>query len=1028
MSESESTGISDLIESTIKENLKNENVFFIFPTDTDASSWANWVITHTQKRAVPAERFIAWDKFKGESIRVVRKGKNSIPSLLRKLFAVHILEKNQEAVRSHLPPVFESLISTDFVDNSVSFSSWISGILPSLAVWKRYFDAADKSNEKNTLSDKENADLFKLYTEYGSFLETNGLFEPSWEEADFISDNKIYVIFFPDILEDFYEYRAAFEKAKENVKLIFMDDIDIKSPDGTLPLTLYTNSRTELRETALKIRRLHEKDGVEWTDIAINVPDMETYRPYVERELELYCIPFVVRSGSPYTRNCAGQIFCEIRACRQNDYSYDSVRALLTDGYVPWKEKQCNENLVREGCNRKCICSYKDESGRTVDVWEKALSSAVTKNTAQRELEMYRKLKKSIDRFCGAKTFAEIQNSWFAFKDLFLAEEEFSEESDLILGQCLSILASLSDIENTYDIHIKDPYSFFISELEEKTYQLQPKTDGVSVFAYKVSAASAVPHQFVIDANQKDLSIRHKPLSFLTKEKRKALGLEEGVPADRAFIRLYAKKSSYFSCAENSFSGFKIPHSFFNVGSGLDSDKAPYEEDFIKYEEAFFKSDFTGLGSKSGIPTPAVKPVSQSDFSKPGGNFPCRITEGQKECFERWKQVQVSADNDSKYFASETLAFKINYMLCEDRGKHTEPSSCDKIHVTESDMKQFFPCPRKWIFSRVLKLEEDSLDTDLMNPSDDGNICHKVLELFMNRHKGKQLPQTLEDGTFLNEEATVRPLVLECVEDAINSPEMSFSGSPLVSLVLESQKKSYADQTLELLKEFCKPPPHGFGGHVVYAAEEWFNEASLDGGEHYLMGKIDCILCDDAGGVSIVDYKLKNSPPLKDCIVAEGKDTATAELSDFQIPMYISLWNLKHKGKKSSVRNALFFTIRDKKKHFIVKEGEDTASKAQAATETAHADTAQATAGIAGTTHIASGTARAAKTKIKEVDIDGFNPTLECFNRYVKQFTEDVQSNNFSPKNKKVRPFKDCLGCVFSNICRTNFEISGEKI
>ena len=25
------------------------------------------------------------------------------------------------------------------------------------------------------------------------------------------------------------------------------------------------------------------------------------------------------------------------------------------------------------------------------------------------------------------------------------------------------------------------------SELEEKTYQLQPKTDGVSVFAYKVS-------------------------------------------------------------------------------------------------------------------------------------------------------------------------------------------------------------------------------------------------------------------------------------------------------------------------------------------------------------------------------------------------------------------------------------------------------------------------------------------------------------------------------------------------------------
>ena len=55
-----------------------------------------------------------------------------------------------------------------------------------------------------------------------------------------------------------------------------------------------------------------------------------------------------------------------------------------------------------------------------------------------------------------------------------------------------------------------------------------------------------------------------------------------------------------------------------------------------------------------------------------------------------------------------------------------------------SDLENFFHCTRKWIFKTVLKLKEDSLDTDLMQPYDIGNLNHKVLELFVSSFTGKR--------------------------------------------------------------------------------------------------------------------------------------------------------------------------------------------------------------------------------------------------------------------------------------------------
>lgn len=1033
--------IFNLIKNALTQNIKNENVFFVFPTDIDATSWAEWVIINTSRKAVPAERFIAWDTFKGSNIKIRKEDANAVPSLLRKIFAMQIIESNKACIAADKEPLLKKIITKEYAQTSDSFCSWIASILPSLGTWKKYFDKADKSKFENSLKDEENQDLLFLYTEYKKFLEENQLFEPSWEEIDFSfgteteagTDNKAgteteggwidnvagtggiphFILFFPEVLEDFADYKELFAKAP-NLTIITTINAGnagiarnaeySQNADFRPEIITYSNARTELRKAALKIRELHDKNNVPWTSIALNVPEIQTLKPYVERELGLYSIPYIMRSGSSYTRSCAGQIFNEIKACIDNNFSYDSVRTLLTDMYVPWLEKECNENLIREGFNRKCLYSYKNspEDTKLLDVWELSLSSGISGNTTERELALYRKLKKCVLNFSTAKTFSDVRLAWFNFRETLLAKDNFSEHSDLILGQCLAELSSLIDIETSYDIHIKNPFSFFITDLETKTYQMQHSTEGISVFDYKVASCAAFEYQFVINANQKALTVQNRHLTFLNKEKRKSLGLIDSDVASTAFIKLYAKDKSFFSSAEQGFSGFTIPHSFFVSSKEKNQAEEAKQEknDFITQEKEFF--------------------IGHADF-------PAKITENQKATFEMWQKrntafdgIEASSGKNSSLITTQKL---ISEKLCKKRGLHTKPlPTPENLHISTSDLNAFFKCPRRWVLNQVLNIEEDSLDTELFSNYDNGNILHKILELFMKEFKGKKLPVTDSEGKLPDEETVIKPLITKCVKQAFLSPEQNFKDSPIALTVLASQIESYTAEILEVMRVFCQGENKGFGGHIVYDAESWLNckgkscsaksddsdstscGAEYAAGGYYITGKIDCILTDENGNVSIVDYKssAKSSsafPKIQDCTVRPDYSIPVSFpaneklLSNFQIAAYITLWNENHSEEKIS--RGYFFSIKDR---YFLKVVDENAKPFDP------------------------------EKKLTTVTPEEYEPTLKCFLSYCDIFAEKVSKMDFSLKEMGIKPYETCASCSFKTICRTTFDVSGEKI
>ena len=172
---------------------------------------------------------------------------------------------------------------------------------------------------------------------------------------------------------------------------------------------------------------------------------MESYGAYLERELDLLEIPYVKKIARPLTKTAAGNFFTEISACLKEDFSFNSIKALLLNQELPWKSELNLNELIEFGQKNHCICNF-EYNGRKIDVWKESFKDwpdLLTQN-------FYDSLKKRISAFEKAKTFREIQEAYFAFTTTFFDMEKCSKRTDDILGRCISELGSLIDLEKQF--------------------------------------------------------------------------------------------------------------------------------------------------------------------------------------------------------------------------------------------------------------------------------------------------------------------------------------------------------------------------------------------------------------------------------------------------------------------------------------------------------------------------------------------------------------------------------------------------
>ncbi len=901
-------------EEVILHHIGEHDTIFVFPTGLSATTWAERMLEHLP--AVAMDRFIAWDRFKGEAIRSQQQDKTSIPAIMRKVFASHLIQENARAAAEGTS-LFSSIINPAYAQDAQSFTNWLAGLLPSLEGWRR-------NHEKVGLEpDPQDLDLLYLHRRYAEFLEQHKRFDPAWEQPPFEDRGLHYIIFYPEVLSDFSEYQHILESS-QHITLV-----NCGIPSSPPRCILYSNSRQELRETALFIRNLVMTGQCNYSDIVVSLPDMETMAPYLRREFQLYAIPAVFRAGKPLSSYGAAAVFAQIHSCFSTDFSFDSIKELLLNHHLPWREEGLGIQLIQFGIDNSCICSYTD--GQTlIDPWQEAFKRHPRE---ERLRAFYSSLRKAVMRFSQASSFERLREAYFQFRDLFWNMGRVEAESDLVLGRCITELAGLMDMEREFPgLSVPNPFAFFLQVLEEKEYLAQSNERGVSVVPYRLMASAPALCHIVLGASQKDITHLFQQLGFLSQSKRRRLGLTDTNPSD-SFIHLYQLHSRLpvrFSSSENTFSGYSIPH---NGLASLRRERITQKEavgsdipqqDFILQEQALFQS-----GQQGSLKTELETGVQFAP------------TDIQQEGFYHWKTVVAAGSKSS--FGNEG-----------EREEHHFPHWKEKIlqalrtdvpgdgsllqetglRISQSHLNDFFFCPRRWYFSRILRLEEPDTQAQLMRDAWMGTIYHDIIQHYLEplQRCGTCLPYLETDGLGLQSLHPEEAARLANAVDRVLSSQNQLSS--LTQQLLLAQRQNILATTQSLVLSLCKEFPH----HQVVALEEelFCQPQQLDSlmerlatkghnppnhlpataeerQEFYsqlkgfiLSGRLDCILNSPEDSLILLDFKLGKTPEAKEARIDED-----GRLSNFQMAFYTLLYEGVHPER--TIDSAAFMTIKDGK-------------------------------------------------------------------------------------------------------------------
>jgi len=864
---------------TILGSIADQNTSFVFPSETAAMLWARKLCLHSSVHSLTPERFLAWDRFKEISVRVNEKNKSPVSSLIRRLFAFSLVRQNAAS------PFLSALIPVEYAEGGGVFADSIAAMLSSLGRWETLQERAGKDDE-------EDRDLRIIKSKYAAFLDEHNLFEPSWEKAAFCGNENRYIIFFPEMLVDFTEYAELLDV--QTVTVYSTDEFlrcgnkpesqagnQAENPEDFSGLLFFDSARQEIRSAVLELRRLYEK-GLPYEDMAVTLPDYKKIAPYVERELALHDIPFIRRAGKGLGEYPVGRLFSLIGTCTVSLFSFDTLKPLLLDHSIPWKEPEKNRALVNYGIANHCVAPFKDRT-RIIDAWEEGFK----RNPNEALSSYYRKLKQGFTALHSSKSFRAVMENYFAFRP-FLDMEKCSAESNAVLARCIEELSVLAGAETEFpDICPPNPFDFFVSHLRDKNYvYAQEEGRGVNLYDYPVAAGSPYSCHLVLNASQAAATVQYRPLAFLRPDKRARLGVEDKDTSQSA-LALYniASWKDYacytrISASEKTFAGWAIPHSAFAVNTGKRNNAAMN----------------TG-GSADFFWT-------ERRWRAAGTAKPERLYIAQREGFRRWNAVLQPPDINAPLagpLAAELpedragFRVKIESLLREriqnKSRKNTESPAAisNDFSVSATDLNEFFTCPVLWLYRRIFRLEPYLEDAALLDDEARGLIYHEILRRLFAR-----ISET--DRQFnKNNLALYFKWAEECTAAVLRSDD-TLRG-PLVYPLLDPLAESI-NRHLRLLLE---NEALYFNGYEVKELEQRYD---LLRGHLRLTGRIDRVSLSPQGPM-IIDYKTSHVPSKKNC----RKENEGIGLIDFQIPMYIKLYEAAAEAAGIKVDKAFFISI-----------------------------------------------------------------------------------------------------------------------
>lgn len=845
------------IEELIKLGCDNPETVFVFHTQAEAREWFIRSLDITGKNALPEDMFLAWDNFKIKFF-TSDQTKKPVTQIIRKIFVHNVLKENAEATKRG-NAIFKKIILEKFSDSSTNFLSWFVSILPQL-------DNLEKKSNDNKIVTEELKDFFTLKKYYQDFLDKHSLYEPSWFSETLKVNNEKIKIIFPELNDDFIEYKNILTKNK-SIELIYTDilkDVNLKAVE-------FDNSRTEIEYCVSKIEELLT-NGTQANEIAITVCDFNEFKPYLKREAEIRGIPFEFRSGEKLGETQVGLLFKQIYDVEQNHFNFDSIRILFSNSHIPWKHKKEIKALLDFGIENNCVASWKENN-----IWKISWEESFKLHETEMSKEVYEiksffeQFKNIINELVNAKNFNVLLKKYVEFRDKFINKEKLSYDDDLILSRCIEKIKSLSLMENDFKNELPERFKFFIDVINETTYVYQNTGTAISVFNYGPIAISPFKYNFLLNANHKTAKVNFSNLNFLRNDLRKKLSAND-IDADKYFLKTYANnQNSFISFAKKTFSGYAICHNSLEKII-MDKREKPSDNSFILEEKKFFHFD---LQKNNFIPYQLQKKGLENFLE----NFKIK----NEKSFSFLKKSFNTNENElrEKIFTRLKKFYKEN-----------------KFAISSTQLDKFNSCPTFYFLETILQVQKKDTVPIIFTPLRAGLLSHSIIEKILTFISS-------EDKNF-KEENIQRYLSVakKIIAQELNNFALlnsSFS-KPFANIIL--QKK--IDEIEALLNFFVEK----YNGFEIPIIEKEFL-VSVD--DFYLTGKIDSAFYNEVAGFVLSDFKSNWTPSATDSRIKNADD----ELKFFQLAVYVYLIEAI---KCKNVNEAFYWSLAKKNAEEIINE------------------------------------------------------------------------------------------------------------
>lgn len=655
--------MNNKILKLIESNLKKE-LHFVFPSEISARSTMKFFLENTDVEVLESSRFISWDNFKKDS-QIFDKEKRPINNLALRFFAEDLVQRTKE----------EASFIPYFYDQNNSFSNKV--------IVENIVKILSKINLVNSLKKAVMPQAFYLgieiiKSEYEEFLTKNNFYDPNLEKIEDLYKFKDAIIFYPELILDFQEYKAL-----EEIRNMTLVSASGRIESGKIKheeiLNVHASVPGEVANTLEQIRVLLDS-GVNPEEIIITSCGADEYLSYLHEFSQEYGISLIFRKGKNLSEYEAGEFFQSIASICSRDFLFEQVKALLLNPVFPLKNKSQYVEFLQEASRACFIAGEKD-----------LLALARKKELVQ---EFFRASKSLYNVTSFSKLVEQIDGF---LKEFTLVEYIDRENIRPVFERTLEILRELRNLEKDLsDLKVSNYYEFFLETLASTIYVPQEKSNGINVYNYRVTAGAKPKHHFILGFSQSASEVKKDALSFVpeiirSKEFEKDYGFED---FSNDFFKNYLLSGDklYFSMAEETNSGTMLLPQWFSSKTSFENIK-----DFtipLVHEKNFWNG-------------------KASDFL---------LTSKKLESFDKHNKIKLAEEIAS--FKPLDLEEEAQFLFEDYQGEK-------KIKLSATNLDALQNCPFRFYFSRILKSEKEYPQTQFTNFLLEGTILHKAAEYYV---------------------------------------------------------------------------------------------------------------------------------------------------------------------------------------------------------------------------------------------------------------------------------------------------------